>query len=85
MDQKRPLDSDDALMVRGIEGGARLTGLGRRKVWELVNNGALPHRRVGSAVLFVRDEIQAWIDAGCPCEPDAGKQLRAVRRKGGRP
>lgn len=64
------------LMVRGIRAGCELTGLGERTVWSLINCNALPHRRVGRAVLFVPGEVQAWVAAGCPTEPGAADRLR---------
>jgi predicted DNA-binding transcriptional regulator AlpA len=59
------------LMLRGLRAGSALTGLSERSVWQLVNCDALPHRRVGRAVLFVVSEVQAWIDAGCPTKPNS--------------
>ena len=64
------------LMVRGISAGCRLTGLGERSIWLLVNRNALPHRRVGRAILFVPDEIAAWIRLGCPTEAGAADRVR---------
>jgi hypothetical protein len=64
------------LMVRGISAGCRLTGLGERGIWLLVNRNALPHRRVGRAILFVPDEIAAWIRLGCPTEAGAADRVR---------
>lgn len=67
-------------MVRGIRSGCRLTGLGARTVWLLVNRNALPHRRVGRAILFVPTEVEAWIRAGCPTEAGAADRVRKAVR-----
>jgi excisionase family DNA binding protein len=68
-------------MLRGIRAGAARTGLGQRTVWDLVRRNALPHRRVGTAVLFVPAELEAWIAAGCPTEAGAAEKIQ----KGVRP
>jgi hypothetical protein len=47
------------LMVRGISAGCRLTGLGERTVWSLINRNALPHHRGGRAVMFAPEEVAA--------------------------
>lgn len=72
------------LLHRGLAEAARLTGLGERTVWRLVNMNALPHRRCGRALLFVPDELVAWIEAGCPQEAGSADRVRAAMRKGGR-
>ncbi len=71
------------LMVRGIRAGSELTGLSDRTVWALCNMNALPHRRVGRAVLFVPAELRAWVAAGCPTKPGAGDAIRATMRAEG--
>lgn len=69
------------LMRRGIRAACAMTGLGERMVWQLVNCNALPHRRVGRAILFVPDEVAAWVSAGCPTDAGAGDRVReGVRR-----
>jgi excisionase family DNA binding protein len=64
------------LMRRGLRAGCELTGLGERTVWLLVNRNALPHRRVGRAILFVPDEVSAWIAADCPTDANAAVRVR---------
>jgi predicted DNA-binding transcriptional regulator AlpA len=63
-------------MHRGIRAGCQLTGLGERLVWSLLNRNALPHRRVGRAILFVPAEVEAWIAAGCPTDAGAADRIR---------
>jgi excisionase family DNA binding protein len=72
----------EPLAVRGIAEAARLIGLGRRTTWSLVNRGALPHRRVGRALLFDPRELRAWLDAGAPDDPGAEERVREAMRKG---
>ncbi len=69
------------LMRRGIRAGCEMTGLGERTIWLLVNRNALPHRRVGRAILFVPDEVRAWIRAGCPTDAGAGDRVRKAVRQ----
>lgn len=64
------------LMLRGIRSGCALTGLGERTIWLLVNRNAIPHRRVGRAIMFVPDELRAWVRAGCPTDAGAGERVR---------
>lgn len=49
-----------ALLVNFAEGG-RLLGIGRRKLWELVNSGAIPHVRIGRRIMFSPASLAAWI------------------------
>ena len=69
-----------SLLIRGLRGVASETGLSERTVWALVASNALPHKRVGRALIFARAELQAWIDAGCPTKPGSAK---AFQKKGG--
>lgn len=67
-------------MRRGIRAGCEMTGLGERSVWSLVNRNAIPHRRVGRAILFVPAEVSAWVAAGCPTDPGAADRVRKAVR-----
>jgi len=71
-----PNTAPQPLMRRGLKAGCELTGLGMNTVWSLVNCNALPHRRVGRAILFVTEEVKAWIAAGCPTDADAAIRVR---------
>lgn len=73
-----------ALAVRGIDEAARMIGLGRRTTWQLINADALPHRRVGRALVFIPAELQAWLDADCPTDPGSAARVRLGMRKGTR-
>ncbi|MFK7883622.1 MAG: helix-turn-helix domain-containing protein [Phycisphaerales bacterium] len=64
---------------------AVIVGMGRRTLWALTRCRAIPHRKIGRSVRYVPRELNAWIDAGCPTEPDAmDRVLRDLRRGGGR-
>lgn len=64
---------------------AVILGMGSRTLWALTRCRAIPHRKIGSMLRYVRRELEAWIDAGCPTEPDAmDRVLRDLRRGGGR-
>ncbi|WP_145195068.1 helix-turn-helix domain-containing protein [Planctomycetes bacterium Poly30] len=58
---------------------AEVLALSPRTLWSLTNCEAIPSRRVGRAVRYVPAELDAWIVAGCPTEPGAGRALR-IRR-----
>ena len=46
---------------------ARLTSLSPRSVWRLHAAGGIPLAvKVGGRRLWQRDQIVAWIEAGCP-------------------
>ena len=46
---------------------ARMLGLSSRTVARMNSYGGLPRPvRLGRSVRWLRDEIQAWIKAGCP-------------------
>jgi len=46
---------------------AALLSLSKRTLWRLRSAGDLPKPvKLGNSVRWVRDEINIWIDAGCP-------------------
>ena len=57
-----------------------MLALGERRLWQLTNCGAIPHRRIGRSVRYSPVELARWIDAGCPTTPGAGELLREVAR-----
>jgi len=69
------------LLIKGLKGAARATGLGLRTVWSLTNRNALPHRRVGCGLYYVRAELEAWIEAVFPTGPGAGYRIRKEMRR----
>lgn len=55
-----------SLLVSAAE-AARLCGLGRTAWYGLLSSGRCPAPvRLGGRVLWRRDELAAWIAAGCP-------------------
>ena len=79
------VDRSDPVPVRGIAAAAVLTGLSERTTARLISTQSLPHRRCGRALLFLPDELRAWMDQGCPTDPGAADRVRAAMRKGGAP
>jgi len=75
--------NSNGFVIRGIAGAAEFLGLGKRTVSRLLSANALPHRRCGRAVLFLRTELEAWLDANCPDYPGAADAVRAAMQKGG--
>jgi excisionase family DNA binding protein len=55
-----------SIMVSAAE-AARLCGIGRTAWYSLLSSGRCPAPvRLGGRVLWRRDELAAWIAAGCP-------------------
>ncbi len=55
----RPVD--DAPLLLRAEEAARLLGLGRSKVFEMLASGELPAVRVGRAVRVSRASLERWV------------------------
>lgn len=45
-----------------IEEAARRAGLGRSSIYEAVNRGELPMRKLGKRSLILVSDLTAWID-----------------------
>jgi excisionase family DNA binding protein len=46
---------------------AEMLGISKRQVWRLASGGQLPGRvKLGRLTRWRRDDVQRWIDAGCP-------------------
>ena len=43
---------------------AELLGVNRKTVYDAVQRGEIPHRRLGRRVLFERGAVLAWLRAG---------------------
>lgn len=57
----------DQLAYR-VKDAARLMGVGRSKVFELIREGHLPARKVGGATVVLRADIVAFLN-GAPRTP----------------
>lgn len=55
-----------------IKDATKLTGMGRSKLFELIKQGRLPARKVGSATLILRADLIAFLESA-PRIPDARK------------
>jgi excisionase family DNA binding protein len=56
----------DGLLIPA-EKVADLLGISKRTLWRLLSAGRLPEPvRLGSIVRWNKDELQEWIDKGCP-------------------
>jgi excisionase family DNA binding protein len=46
---------------------AEMLGISKRQVWRMASGGQLPRRvKLGRLTRWRRDDVQRWIDAGCP-------------------
>lgn len=63
------------------ETAAMFLGIGERTLWSLTKRNAMPVHRIGRAVRYCPLELDAWVRAGCPTEPNAADTVRkGVRR-----
>ena len=46
---------------------ARLLAICTRKLWELTNRGEIPHVRIGRAVRYDGQDLEAWIEKHKQC------------------
>jgi excisionase family DNA binding protein len=49
------------------------TGIGRTKLYELINSGAIVPRHCGKKTLFIRSELEEFLNS-LPTEKGRGKQ-----------
>ncbi len=54
-----------------------LLSIGKRTLWSYMKRDAIPCHRIGSAVRYCPEELDAWIKCGCPDKPGAAKRVRA--------
>lgn len=71
-----------APMLIPVPAACALLSLGRRKLWSLTINGALPSRRIGRSVRYDPAELRAWIQSGCPTHAGAAKEVRDAMQEG---
>lgn len=71
---------DPGALLINSRAACKMLTVGPRKLWELTNCNAIPHRRIGRAVRFSPVELRRWIDAGCPSEAGAGERIQREAR-----
>jgi excisionase family DNA binding protein len=58
--------NDEGLLIPA-EKVAEILGISKRTLWRLLSAGKLPEPiRLGSVVRWNKDELQDWIEEGCP-------------------
>ena len=40
----------------------RILGIGKNTLYDWVNRGIIPHKRVGRVILFSRKRVQEWLE-----------------------
>lgn len=55
---------------------ASMLGIAPRTLDKYRHLGAIPSLLIGTARRYRVAELMAWIDAGCPTDPDAGDRIR---------
>lgn len=53
---------------------ARLLGIGRTKIYELVGNGAITPVHIGRCVRFPVSELERFVASGCVVDADVSAQ-----------
>jgi predicted DNA-binding transcriptional regulator AlpA len=57
---------DDTLLIDAAE-AARMCGMSRAAWYKRLSSGQVPRPvKIGSIARWRRDELAAWVDAGCP-------------------
>ena len=69
----------DALLLRPLE-AARLLGIGRSKLFEMLARNELPVIRLGRCVRIPRRELAAWIDQTVEVEAAARNAFMGLNR-----
>ena len=82
MNTKTQNDATEQLALRA-KAAARLLGISERHLWALHSSGRLPTPvRLGRSVRWRRDELLAWLEAGCPSRDVWDPMPRATTRAG---
>jgi len=62
MDKNRKLPPLDGWALRAQDVRQMLGGIGKNTLYGWVNQGLIPHKRVGRVILFSRKRIQEWLE-----------------------
>ena len=54
---------DDGWAMRAKDARKMLGGIGKNTLYDWVNQGLIPHKRVGRIILFSRRRLQEWLDS----------------------
>lgn len=64
-----PPTNTDQILVDAKQASAMLA-IGSRNLWTLTNCGAIPCVRIGRSVRYRVADLNAWVAAGCPTQPE---------------
>ena len=59
MDQKTESSSE----YLGVKMASAITGLKESRIYNLVFNKKIPHRKLGSTILFRKEELIEWLES----------------------
>jgi excisionase family DNA binding protein len=64
----RPMESQEVTpLLIPVQTVAKLLGISTRSVWRLHSSGKIIEPvRIGSLVRWKRDDLQRWVNEGCP-------------------
>ena len=70
-------------LLLNVRQAARLLGIGKNLCYEMINEGRLPHVRLGRRVLVPREGLRAWIAHECEAQvsPDPASVVLSPPRQ----
>ena len=71
----KPTPCNPEPLLVDINMTAQLLGLSTRKVWSLTQTGAIPSHKIGRSVRYNPDQLNLWVQAGCPNAPGSARSL----------
>lgn len=59
--------ADHQELLIGVQEATKMLGISPRKLWQMYNSGEMPKPiRIGRSVRWSREELESWVNAGCP-------------------
>jgi excisionase family DNA binding protein len=68
-------------LLVGAKDAARLLGIGRTTLYELMKLGAIVPVRIGRCVRFPVADLERFVESGCTVESDTGTQPKPPKRE----
>ena len=76
-----------AKQIMGISDACRYLDLSKSTIYKLTSQGAIPHRKPGKRLYFIKTELDAWVEGGKPENlADLRREMEQhLKKKGKRP
>lgn len=78
MNTPNPIPSPRLLI--GPREAAAVLGISERTLWDLSAREAVPSHRVGRLRRYSPQELDLWVQAGCPTDDGAAERVRGGAR-----